>query len=214
MKNITDIINSLINHDNYLHNKTIEGFDSINLIFNIDELIDQLGTIDEAITLARRSIPSSRIISTDDTNIAQQFLENSGLGISTVNDIYDISIAYMLFGKDEIIYTLKIPRIKKVKYQLSFIEPVISHNHRLHLKAKYYLKGPSSFLTNTPCKPYKNQFICDGSQLEPLEKCIQQLVIGEPADCPIEKVYGQNIIRKIDDANIMISATSVILTTN
>ncbi|XP_065087477.1 uncharacterized protein LOC135709182 [Ochlerotatus camptorhynchus] len=187
---------------------------SVNLIFHLDELIDQLGLIEEAITLARRNIPSSRIISPERITIAQEFLSNSGLGTGAVDNTLDISSAYVLFGKEEIIYTLKIPRVKDVEYHLNYIEPVISNNHRIHLTAKYYVKGLNSFLTNTPCKRHRNQYICTNSQLEPLGKCVQQLVDGESAQCPMEKVYGQNFTKRIEDANILVSANNVTLTSN
>lgn len=214
LSNITGAINSLVSFQSNLHDVTVEGFDSINLIFNIDELIDQLGTIEEAITLARFNIPSSRILSTDETTVAQEFLSNRGLGTSLFNDILDISGAYVLFGKNEIIYTLKVPRVKDIEYQLSYIEPVISHGHRIHLTAKYYLKGPNSFLMNNPCTKHRNQYVCKNTQLQPLEKCIQQLINGDPAHCPMEKVYGQNYIKRVDDANIIVNAEHVILNSN
>lgn len=214
LNNITGTINSLLSFESNFSDKTIEGFDVINLIFNIDELLDQLGIIEEAIALAKLNIPSSSIISADEITIAQEFLSSHGLETSRFHDIMDISGAYVLFGKDEIIYTLKVPRIKAVEYQLSIIEPVISNNHQIHLMAKYFLKGPSSFLTDSSCAKHRNLFICSNSQLKPLGKCIQQLLNGESAHCPMERVYGRNIIRKIDDANIMISAEKVTLTSN
>lgn len=214
LKNTTESINSFINiHDNF-RNETVKEFESVHLIFSLDELINQLGIIEEAITLARHNIPSSRIISSEEITIAQEFLRNSGLGTSQVNNILDVSSAYVLFGKEEIIYTLKVPRVKDVEYQLSHIEPVISNKHRIHLTATYYLKGPNSYLTSRPCTRHRNEYICNISQLEPLGECIKQLIDGESAQCPMEKVYGQNVIRRIDDANILVSAENVNLTSN
>lgn len=210
LRNITKAINSFIN----FHDETIESFESINLIFNLDELIHQLEMIEEAITLARHNIPSSRIISSGEIALAQDFLRSSGLGTSLLDDILDISSAYVLFGKDEIIYTLKVPRIKDIQYQLNFIEPVISNNHQIHLTAKYYLNGPNSFLTNTQCTKHRNQYICNYSQLEPLGECIQQLIDGKSTQCPMEKVYGQNFIKKINEANILVNAENITLTSN
>lgn len=214
LKNITEAINSIANIQGNFQNKIIEGFDSVNLIFNLDELIDQLEVLEEAVTLARSNIPSSRIISPDEITIAQEFLKNSGLRMSLLDNILDISSAYVLFGKDEIIYTLKIPRVKETEYQLCYIEPVISNNHRIHLTTMYYLKGPNSFLSSTPCTRYKNEYVCKSSQLEPPGECIQQLVAGKPASCPIEKVYNQDVIKRINDANILISVTNITLTSN
>lgn len=214
LRNATETVNSLINYHSSFQNRTIEGFESVNLIFSLDELISQLEIIEEAITLARRNIPSSRIISPDEIVIAQDFLKNSGLGSNLIDNILDISSAYVLFNRNEIIYTLKVPRVKDVEYQLSYIEPVITNNHRIHLSMKYYLKGPSSFLTNTPCAMHRNEYICNYSQLYPLEECIQQLVDGKSAQCPLEKVYGRNIIKRIDDANIMVSAENITLKSN
>ncbi|XP_049548135.1 uncharacterized protein LOC125959358 [Anopheles darlingi] len=173
-------------------NKTVESFESVH--FHLDELIHQLETIEESITLARHNIPSSRIISAEEIILAQEFLKNSGgLATNAVDDILDTSTAYVLF-EEEIIYTLKVPRIKNVEYTLSYIEPVISDGHRIHLTSTYYLKGPGSFLSKDPCIKHMRQYVCDYSQLEPLDECVQQLVHSRSARCPMEKMYERNII--------------------
>lgn len=61
LKNITEKLNSLVKYQNNFTAGTIDGFDSVNIIFNLDELIYQLGVIEEAITLARRNIPHHQL---------------------------------------------------------------------------------------------------------------------------------------------------------
>lgn len=75
---ITKIANIMISNNNNLTSTTIEGFESINLLFNLDELSHQLEIIEEAISLARLSIPSSRLISLQELSAAHRSLQENG----------------------------------------------------------------------------------------------------------------------------------------
>lgn len=89
----------MFNDYNSLASETLTGFDSVNLLFNIDELIKQLEYVEEAIDLARQNIPSSRIISHLEMEAAQQFLANNGLEATIVENVLDIASAYIVYKK-------------------------------------------------------------------------------------------------------------------
>lgn len=214
INNITQKLNSLLKYQDNFTSETIDGFNSVKLVFNLDELIYQLEIIEEAITLARRNIPSSRIISPGELDVARQFLSNNGLGHNIVENVLDIASVYVIYSKEKIIYTLKIPRIKDVAYKLNFIEPVVTNNLRIQLNANFYLKGPKPYLSRTPCSKSKDLFICSSSQIEPITECIQQLITEQTANCTMERTYGKNIIRRIDDANIVVNDADLLLSSN
>lgn len=109
---------------------------------------------------------------------------------------------------------MKIPKIKDVRYTLNFIEPVIIDQHRIHLPAQFYLEGIKSFASKEPCSKIKATYICSSIDLRPLTQCMQQLVSGKAADCPLEHTYGNKTIRKINDGNIVVNAINVTLTSN
>lgn len=214
LNNITQKLNSLLKFETNLTTDMIDGFNSVNLVFTLDELIYQLEVIEEAITLARKNIPSSRIINTVELNVAKEFLSSSGLGQDIIGNVLDIASVYVIYSKEKIIYTLKIPRIKDTAYKLNFIEPIVSNNLRIQLNAKFYLEGPKPFLSKTPCSKSKNLFICSSSQIEPVTECIQQLITDQPANCTMERTYGKNIINRIDDANIVLNDADLSLSSN
>ena len=214
INNITQNLNTLIKYQQNFTSEALDGFNSVNLIFNLDELIYQLEVIEEAITLARRNIPSSRIISSHELDVAKQFLSLNGLGPNIIDTVLDIASVYVVYNKEVIIYTLKIPRIKYVPYKLNFIEPITSNNFRILLNSNYYLDGPIPYMSKTPCSKSKDLYICSSSQIEPTSECIRQLLTEQTAFCPMEKTYGKNLIKRIDDANIVVNDADTLLSSN
>ncbi|XP_062557727.1 uncharacterized protein LOC134222581 [Armigeres subalbatus] len=91
----------------------------------IDELnFQMLEYIEEAIDLARRNIPSSRIISLAELEAVQQFLVHQGLETTLVENVLDIASAYIIYNKDTIVYILKVPRVKNAEYTLNYVESI------------------------------------------------------------------------------------------
>lgn len=119
-----------------------------------------------------------------------------------------------MYSKDSIAYVLKIPRIKESEYTLSYIEPVTVNNTRIYLKSNYYLKGIAQYVSKSPCLRYKNLHVCVNSQLEPLSGCMEQLMNGESAHCPTERIYGNNTIKQVTDGNIVINDADTSLSSN
>lgn len=205
INNITKTISLLANDHNSSYNETLNGFESVSLLFNIDELIKHLEIVEEAITLAKFNIPSSRLISPEEVFAAQQFLSSNNFELDSFGTILDIASAYVLRTTHSIIYTLKIPRIKDVIYELNYIEPIIFNGTRVHLPSNYYLKGPKSYHVKTLCPETRGLYICQDSQLEVAGECIQQLMSGSSAQCMVEKTYGQNFVKRINEGNIVVN---------
>lgn len=210
INNMTEEINKLITELDKRSSENRKELESINLLFNLDEFIQQLDNLEEALVLARHNIPSSRIIRAEEMTSIHQHLENNGL----ITVALDFASAYAVQSKETIVYILKIPRIKDVEYDLNFIEPVILNSSRISIPTNYYLDGPSSFALTTPCRTSRNIYICANSQLEPLTECIKQLTNGEPAQCPTEHIYSNNIIKQITDGNIIVNDGDTLLTSN
>lgn len=131
-----------------------------------------------------------------------------------MENVLDIAGAYLIYNKETIIYALKVPRSKNAAYTMNFIEPVISNKPRVYLNSNHFLSGPALYILKEPCSKYRNVYICNSSQLEPLAEYIQQILEGESAQCPTERIYTSNIIRRIDDGNIFINDGEVMLASN
>ncbi|XP_062710622.1 uncharacterized protein LOC134288766 [Aedes albopictus] len=166
---MTDSINVLISKFNNLSMEFTEGFSSVNLLFNIDELTQQIETIGEAITLARFNIPSSRLISLTELTVAQNFLKDQGLNIATAESVLEIAQAYVITTKDSIKYILRVPKVTNEIYTLYQVEAVIFNGTRVHLDTNFYLNGTTPYSTKSVCDSYADQFICQSSQLESLQ---------------------------------------------
>ncbi|XP_062539185.1 uncharacterized protein LOC134207488, partial [Armigeres subalbatus] len=214
IRNLTYSINSIISSYNNLSSEFNEGFSSINLLLNIDELIQQIETIGDAITLARLNIPSSRLISLAELTVAQRFLKDQGLDVATAESVLEIAEAYVITTKDSIKYILRIPKVTNEAYTLYQIEPVISNGTRVHLKASFYLNGTTPFCSKSVCDQHAEQFICQSSELETPSKCMQKLISGSSAHCPIEKIYGRNIVKRINEATIIIQDANITIQSN
>ena len=105
---------SLLTFITSVSNEIIDRMNSVNLLFNIDELIKHLETIEEAIALARVNIPSSRLITAQELQLAKNFITDYHLGLDSPNHVLDIAGAYILHNAQQIIYVLKIPKIKAI----------------------------------------------------------------------------------------------------
>lgn len=212
--NLTKIISLVLADNNSIREETLEGFHSVNLLFNIDELINQLEVIEEAITLARFSIPSSRLITSEELQAAQEFITDNGLKLDTLDNVLDIASAYVMHNQNSVIYALKIPRIKDINYELNYLEPIVNNGSRIHLHSNFVLLGPKSYYVKTKCPRMRNVYVCNNPQLEALEECAQQLLDGNSAECPMEKVYSTDLVKKINEFNIVISNANVTMSSN
>lgn len=208
--NMTRKLNEVTSKLNDISEESRKDFRLVGLLFSLDEFIQQLEDLEEAIVLAQRNIPSSRIINADEMTRIHHLLEGNGIFAGAL----DFASAYVVLSKESIAYILKIPRIKNAIYDLNFIEPVISNNSRISLLTNYYLQGQSSFALKSLCATNRNLYICPSTQLEPISSCIQQLMKGEPTRCPMERTYSNNIIKRVDDSNIIINDAEVTLTSN
>ena len=214
INSISNYINTVIDKYDNLAANTLEEFDIVNFIFNIDELLKQLENIEQAIDLAKKGIPNSQIISLQEIKSARQLLNINGLETDIIGNVLDKATSYVIYNKDTIIYTLKIPRIKKTEYTLNYIEPVTVNKSRIHLTPRFYLRGNPPCVLRSLCPLIRNVYICESSQLEQPSECIKQILTGETAKCPMEHSYTENDVRRINDANILINNGEVILTLN
>ncbi|XP_062554637.1 LOW QUALITY PROTEIN: uncharacterized protein LOC134219787 [Armigeres subalbatus] len=208
--------NSLLDNELNLEKVTFDSLDSLNFIFKIDELLYYLEIIEESITLAGQSIPSSRIIHPEELSVIRHTLNDNGFRLNSVDDMLNIASAYAVYNNEMFMYILKIPKIKDVQYKIGLIEPVIANNLRIHLTAQFYIEGKNVFMKKkNPCPKMKDLSICSSSNLEPPTECIQQLVSGQhTAKCPMERIYEAKTIRKITEGNIMVTGSNITLSSN
>lgn len=211
---ITKSINSIMANINTLTTKTLEGFDSVSFLFNLDELSHQLEIIEQAISLARLSIPSSRLISLQELAAARRSLQDSGLQADTVDNVLDIASAYVMHSPRSIVYVLKVPRITNEIFTLYYVEPIISNDTRIQLNSRYFLKGLSLFSSKTLCPKTRNLHICANENLEAPTMCIEQLFEGRSSQCIMEKTYGHNFVKRIDNFNIIVNDANMTINSN
>lgn len=194
--------------------EVVNRMNTINLLFNIDELTKHLDTIEEAISLARANIPSSRLITAQELQLARNLITDNLLGLDSPNDILDIASAYVLHNAQQIIYVLKIPKIKAINYELYYIEPIINNSSKILVQSNYFLKGIKSYSVQSPCPKLKNLYICPTHQLKLADQCITKLISGNSAHCSMEKVYKQNPIKRIDEVNILINDGNITISSD
>lgn len=195
-------------------NVIVDRMNSVNLLFNIDELINHLEAIEEAVTLARANLPSSRLITTQELQLARNFITDNHLGLDSPNDILDIASAYILHNAQQIIYVLKIPKIKAITYELYYLEPIINNGSKIYIQSNYLLKGIKSYSVESLCPKLKNLYICSSTQLKPADQCLTKIINGNSANCPVEKTYGRNHIKRINEVNVIINDGNITLSSN
>lgn len=211
---IFNMSRSLSSFISNVSNEVIDRLNSVHLLFNIDELIRHLETIEEAVTLARANIPSSRLITVQELQLARNFIMDNRLGLDSPNDILDIASAYILHHTKQIVYVLKIPKIKAINYELFYVEPITNNGSKIHVRTNYFLKGIKLYTMRSLCPRIKDLYICSSSQTRLADSCITKLMSGSPTECSMEKTYGQNHIKRINEVNIIINDGNLTLSSN
>ncbi|XP_053667379.1 uncharacterized protein LOC128717031, partial [Anopheles marshallii] len=136
---INSTLNSLIEENNHqvmineALNRRLQEVTDIGLIIlsNLDILQDQIETIEEAILSAKHGIPNSKILSTEDLQMINEFLKKNGIAYTTAEELLARSVAQFMMNTTHVLYMLKFPRISSQIYEYDFIEPIVANGKRI-----------------------------------------------------------------------------------
>lgn len=206
INNLTAATNRFIKFERE-HQKTGLSFISLTAILSsIDALQKQLEEFEEAIMLANKEMPSSKLFTIHDIKAIMGYLDNYGTRYSSFEEIMTRSSAQVMVNNTHMVYILKIPQTSKKEYEYSFIDPLVKDMKRVFTKQNYVLSNEEeTFELDQPCNRHNGQYICDSSSLSPATECINHLLHGRTSSCTMEKVYSKGIIKRISEAILLVN---------
>lgn len=184
-------------------------------ILNMDAVQQQLEILEDAVLLAKHGIPSSRILSLSDFARIKPFLEQQNVFVTTFEKLLSKSSTQVTMNNTHILYMLKIPQLSSEIYQYEFIDSLIQDQKRIHLDSNYILFNDTiTFEINSECIQDDNIFICDSKLMKTPNECIHKLIRIQHANCTFDKVYSTGIVKRIDEATILLNNVNLSLQSN
>lgn len=215
IQEVTQITNEVLNLEAqrlFNHSKELN---QLMLLSNIDSLQNQIETLEEAILMAKHGIPSSKILTMRDFNKIVTFLEKQDIYIASFEELLSKSTAQVTLNSTHIAYILKVPQFSKEEYDYDYIDSIIRNDRRILLTQNYIIKNDSHiFEIKNSCREEDTYFTCEPTQIEPSNICITQLINGQHSNCKFEKVYINGIIKRIDEATILVNNAITELSSN
>ena len=203
---ITDITNQVLKIENERTKTLSIEINQLIILSNLDSLQDQVETLEEAILMAKHGIPSSKILSMKDYTKITTFLQTHDVYINSFEELLSQSEAQVMLNNTHIIYMLKVPRVSTGIFEYDYIDSIITASKRISLNKNYIIRNATHvYEVNQPCKDKDDYFLCEGSQVEPVNDCIYKLATGQHSNCIYEKVYSTGLVKRINDGTILIN---------
>jgi hypothetical protein len=177
---MTHKMNEMIAASNIQLNTTIE-MESVKIIINIDTVNGMLETIQDAIINSKASLPHSRVLEVDEILKIKTLLNNQGIEVTRLEDVFDYTAAKVTANKDTLLYILEVPQMAGSATSL--------HVSSLPVKGAKIVNNPGHlikfqdqlFTTKKPLEAV--QLAVDVEDFE--DTCIKPLVFGRRATCTV-----------------------------
>lgn len=177
--------------------------------FNLDYLKSHLDDIFEAIQLAKLQLLSKNILSSSELDFATRKLEEKGVIIENLEEIYDFLEVSAFHNGSRIIFVISIPLLENNTYENFIIEPLPVGNKILKIKSTHAMKSNSStYLVVRDCKRIHKHRLCDRDNLEDItnDDCISNLLQGQSANCTFTQCMNPTEIKLITKNLIVLKA--------
>ncbi|XP_055610990.1 uncharacterized protein LOC129757726 [Uranotaenia lowii] len=210
---LTNITNELLQLDYKSKQQHTIEINLLTIILNIDAIQHQLEVLEDAILLAKNGIPSSQIFLIKDFRRIRTFLKQQQIFVSSFEDLLTRAVAKIAVNDTQFIYILQIPQLSTDIFDYEFVDPLIER--RIHIQSNYIIKNKTHvFETLTQCKEENEFYLCESEALKPTSQCISNIINLQHANCTYEKVYDNGIIKRINEATLLLNNVNVTLQSN
>lgn len=215
IQQISKTTNDLLNLDFQAKQQHEMDINILATILNMDTVQHQLEILEDAILLAKHGIPSSRILSMTDYVKMKPFLDQQHVYASTFEGLLSKSSTQVTMNDTHIMYIIKIPQLSSELYEYEFIDSLIQNEKRVHLNSNYILSNTTAiYEVDNECIKDDTFYICDTKMLKTPNLCITNLIRIQYANCTFEKTYATGIIKRIDEATILLNNVNISFKSN
>lgn len=201
INNITHVIREMSNN----FKDSINSFQIIELIFNIDTLIERLESIQNALNMAKVKIPSKSLLEIRELEAIFLELQKQKLDVDSIDDSWQNLEAETKQENGIIVYTINIPVVEQ-GYRKFKVEAIPKNNTEIKLEQRsFIIKRNKTMAIKAECSNTKN-IICKFEDLEDISKdnCIPHLIREEPAQCSFKETTGERELKLLEDGTLLL----------
>lgn len=198
LQQLTKTMNNVISVADYKID-SIQQLEMLKLVSNIDTINSILQSIQDAIVGARLAIPHSRILSMEEANNVKQILEQQGIRINILEEIFDYAVPKVTTNSETLLYILQIPQMSSDAESLA-IRPLTVQNEKILSHTEYLIRlGRTLYSTTTPLSTVQL-----ANNIEKFnDSCISPLILGRTSTCTVTKNQNSEI-KYLTDGKILV----------
>lgn len=213
INNITHATNMLITSQRKQSHNMIVNL--IVIMDNLDTLRQQTEAIEDAIILASKGMPSSKIFTSSELESIVTNLMVQAPDITSTEELLLQATAEIMRNESHLIYILKIPKSSNATYRYKYIEALPKNHKRITHRSNYVIQNATHvFSLSDQCTKTSNSFICESKIVSDAPTCITELLKKDPTNCPTEDVNPNGIVKKINETTLLIINANINLTSN
>lgn len=219
---INDIIKQLkeqrtIISKNLIGSRYSSGFSKDIIIFkeifninvNLDHLKFHLQSVVESVHLAKLGIISKNILYPDELGFASEKLEEKGIVVKNMEEIYSYLNVVALFNESQLIFVVKVPILQNEAYNSLILEalPIGQKILKVPAAAAMTSRERTYFITKN-CQRIEGNLICTQSNLLDYtsDTCFPNLLRGLHGNCTFQKYEYNDAIKSITSNHLLIKS--------
>lgn len=210
IKNLTHEMRRLI--ENKQTNELIlNEIDTLTTIINIDAINKILEEIQEAISLSKASITSTKILSFREVTMIKTILEDQGVKIGLPDEAITYVTPKIAVNKETLLYILRIPELQKEESKVIQLFPLNNNNTTIKSCPPYLVKHKDTLYSTTQPNLYvqSSSFITKFS-----DDCIHPIIMGSSSHCITQPDYSTSADFIADDLLLINNAKGHIMSSN
>lgn len=195
-------------------NRTLNSFETVNLILNVDMIIQKLENINEAIILAKTRIVSKNILENRELQSIFYKLKNQNVSLTSWHQMFEYLEVELSYDEKNILYNVIIPQLEG-NFERIHVEPLPNGNKQVKLSFEEILmKENKTLAINHRCIELKTNTICKAENVRDIsdDGCIPYLCRNKEGKCIFEDVTEKTTTRVITSGTVIIkNAIQIIL---
>lgn len=187
--------------------QTVKEIINVNII--IDNLVSHFKDISESIHLAKLNIISKHILHQDELSFSIEKLEEKGIEIYNIEQVYDFLEISAFFNSSKLIFIVKVPSIENVTYNNLILEPLPVGNKILNLPSnKAITSNTETYFITKECQRIEQNNICSEDILLNYseDSCYSNLLRGFTGNCTFKRYDHSKEIKRLTDSHVVIKS--------
>lgn len=198
---MTDAINTLIEHQNLENKILLEEYDSLTLLLYMDMTNRLLEEIMDTVIKTKIALPNSKLLTLQEITTIESLLQEQGIYTQFPEQALEYVEPKIAVKADVLLYILQVPKLHKTPSEIIQIIPLIVYDTIIYNLPRQVIRtNDSIFETVNP-----NNLIQQSLNLKPIkDNCINGIINGKASHCDVIK-ENNTFIYLVSDNKILIN---------